>query len=132
MKTFYVASSLRNIKAVRYVCEELRRNGLSQTYDWTQNAEATKALRFTLEDLRAIGEKEKQGVLGADVVIVLLPGGKGTHVELGIALGLGKRIVLYSTDEIFNKLDDTSTFYHLPEVTKCCGTLEELLTKIVA
>jgi len=130
MKKFYVASSFRNIDAVRYVSEELQRKGFFQTYDWTQNAEAKQALRFTLEDLQGIGQKEKQAVLDVDVVVVLLPGGKGTHIELGIALGHGKQIFLYSPDEAINNLEGTSTFYHLPEVKKCYGTLDELLAKV--
>ena len=63
----------------------------------------------------------------ADIVVVLLPGGKGTHIELGIALGQGKRIFLYSTDKAIDNFETTSTFYHLPEIEKCFGTIDELV-----
>lgn len=32
----------------------------------------------------------------ADVLIVLLPGGYGTHVEIGAALALEKRVILHA------------------------------------
>ncbi|MED4205959.1 nucleoside 2-deoxyribosyltransferase [Neobacillus mesonae] len=130
MKQFYVASSFRNIEAVRYVTNHLKSRGYIHTFDWTKNAKAREEQTFTFEDLKDIGQKEIQGVSEADFVIVLLPGGKGTHIELGIALGKGKRIFLYSTDGAFNNHETTSTFYHLPEIQKCSGTLDELLDVI--
>ncbi|MDY0394932.1 hypothetical protein RWE15_11425 [Virgibacillus halophilus] len=66
----------------------------------------------------------------ADFIVVILPGGKGTHIELGIALGLEKRIFLYSPNEEVNNFETISTFYHLTEVEKCFGTLDELLEKV--
>ena len=59
----------------------------------------------------------------ADFTIVLLPAGKGSHIEFGIALAQGKRIYLYSQNEEVNNFETTSTFYHLPQVEKCIGTL---------
>ncbi|NIK76664.1 hypothetical protein FHS15_001789 [Paenibacillus castaneae] len=67
-------------------------------------------------------------VLGADVVIVMMPAGNGSHVELGIALGSKKKIYLYSPTDEFNDIETTSTFYHLSEVKQCIGPLEELIS----
>ena len=75
-------------------------------------------------------KQEKNAILESDVVIILLPGGKGSHIELGIALGRGKKIFLYSADEKVNELDTTSTFYHLPEVEQVIGTLDELVDRV--
>ena len=132
MRNFYIASSFRNIDAVRYVSERLVTEGFIQLYDWTKNAIAHDAETFTLQDLQYIGQKEKQAVFDADIVIVILPGGKGTHVELGIALGCGKRIILYAADGEINNPAASSTFYHLPEVEKCQGTLDDLLDMVTA
>ncbi|MBE1553904.1 nucleoside 2-deoxyribosyltransferase [Sporosarcina limicola] len=101
-------------------------------YDWTQNAKAREEQTSTFEDLKDIGQKENNGVMEADFVVILLPGGKGTHIELGIALGQGKRIFLHSSDRAINNCETTSTFYHLPEVEKCYGTLDELLELVTA
>ena len=131
MKRFYVASSFRTLVNVWHVAQALNSKGYVNTYDWTQNASARDADTITLSDLRSIGQHEKDAVMGADVVIVLLPGGKGTHVELGIAIAQGKRTILHSPRETINNLESTSTFYHLPELEKCHGTLNDLVDMIV-
>jgi len=47
----------------------------------------------------------------------LLPAGKGSHIELGIAFGRGKKVYLYPAHEEFNNIETTSTFYR--SVTGC-------------
>lgn len=125
MKKFYVASSFKNIDTVRYVSNELINRGYIQTYDWTQNDRAT-----SVKELKEIGQQERNAVLKSDFIIVLLPAGKGSHIEFGIALGQGKRIYLYSQNGEVNKFETTSTFYHLSEVEKCIGTIEELIIAV--
>ncbi|UYZ24063.1 nucleoside 2-deoxyribosyltransferase [Mesobacillus jeotgali] len=131
MEKFYVASSFRNIDAVNYVTKQLVNKGYVHTYDWTKNAQAREDKTSTFEDLIEIGQNEKNAVLESDFIVVLLPGGKGTHIELGIALGLEKKIFLYSPDGAINHFETTITFYHLPEVEKCYRTLDELIEKII-
>lgn len=125
MKKFYVASSFQNVEVVRFVSEQLKTNGYVQTYDWTKNNRAS-----TIEDLKEIGQEEKKAVMEADFLIVLLPAGKGSHIEFGIALGLGKKIYLYSQNNEVSNFETTSTFYHLSEVEIVIGTIDELLTKV--
>ncbi|WP_017186671.1 nucleoside 2-deoxyribosyltransferase [Alkalibacillus haloalkaliphilus] len=125
MKKFYVASSFKNKDTVRRVSNELKNNGFIPTYDWTQNERAT-----TTHDLIVIGQEEKNAVMEADFIIVLLPGGKGSHIEFGIALGQGKRIYLYSSNNEVNDLETASTFYHLSEVEKCIGSIEDLIKTV--
>ncbi|UAL48264.1 group-specific protein [Sutcliffiella horikoshii] len=122
---FYIASSFSNIEKVREVSSLLKNKGFIQTYDWTQNERAA-----TLEDLKEIGEKERIAVLEADFLIVLLPAGKGSHIEFGIALGQGKKIYLFSENDDIDNFETTSTFYHLDNVEKIVGTVEELMEKI--
>jgi hypothetical protein len=126
MKKFYVASSFKNIETVRYVSQRLVKRGFIHTYDWTKNERAS-----TFDGLKAIGTVEKNAVIESDFLIVLIPAGKGSHIELGIALGQGKKIYLYSPDDQINHFETTSTFYHLPEVEKCIGTIEELIERVV-
>jgi nucleoside 2-deoxyribosyltransferase len=119
---FYIASGFNNKDSVRYVSEKLKDKGYIHTYDWTKNERAS-----TIKELKEVGQKEKSAVIEADILIVLLPAGKGSHIELGIALGQGKKVYLYSpTEEVYN-FETTSTFYHLPEVEIFIGTLDELI-----
>jgi nucleoside 2-deoxyribosyltransferase len=119
---FYIASGLSNKEAVKFVSGRLKNKGFIHTYDWTKNEKPT-----TLGRLQKIGQDELDGVLEADFLIVLLPGGKGTHIEFGIALGQGKKIFLYSENEEVNNVDTTSSFYQLPGVEKFIGTLDGLV-----
>ena len=119
---FYIASSFNNIEKVRELSNRLKTKGYVHSYDWTQNERAN-----SFEALSSIGTKEKEAVINSDFFVILLPAGKGSHIELGIALGLGKRIYLYSeTNEIY-EYDKTSTFYHVEGVDKYVGTYESFI-----
>lgn len=122
---FYVASSFQNKDIVRLVSEKLIKNGWHHTYDWTQNNRAC-----SLEALQKIGTLERQAVAESDVVIVILPGGKGSHIELGMAIAWQKSTFLYSPNFEAMNMETTSTFYHLPEVQICTGSVDELIVKI--
>ena len=69
--------------------------------------------------------------MDADFIVVLLPAGKGSHIEFGIALGQNKKIYLYSPDVEVKNFATTSTFYFLPEVEIVIGELDELLENIL-
>ncbi|MCQ1530206.1 hypothetical protein [Lutispora saccharofermentans] len=126
MKKFYIASSLKNIETVRFVSESLINEGFIHTYDWTLNDNIT-----SIDQLKDIGNKELDAVLKSDFIVVLFPAGKGSHVELGIALGNGIKAYLYSKNDEINDLETTSTFYHLDGVCKCKGTIEELIQTVL-
>lgn len=122
---FYVASSFQNKEVVRTVSHQLKQLGWHHTYDWTQNERAN-----SIEALRIIGILEKQAISDSDVVVVILPGGKGTHIEIGLAIAWQKRTFLYSPNLDAMDMQTTSTFYHLPEVQICEGSIEELISTI--
>nr|WP_028547529.1 hypothetical protein [Paenibacillus sp. UNC451MF] len=119
---FYVASSFKNVDSVRYVTEQLIRKGFIYTYDWTRGKEIS-----TIEQLMEIGHQEKNAVFAADFIIVMLPAGKGSHIELGIAIGQAKKIYLYSPNEDVYNMDITSSFYHLEEIDLFIGSIDELI-----
>lgn len=126
MKRFYIASTLNNKENVQIVSERLKQEGFIHTYDWTQNKHLT-----SLDQLREVGMKELEAVKNSDFVVVLLPAGKGSHVELGIAIGNGIKTYLYSENNALNDLDKTSTFYHLEGVIQCVGTLDDLVALVL-
>ncbi|MGG2064687.1 group-specific protein [Bacillus sp. S14(2024)] len=124
---YYVASSFGNIHTVRSVASSLNEKGFVQTYDWTKNQRAN-----TLKDLIEIGEQEKQAVLDSDFLIVLSPAGKGSHIELGIALGVGKPIYLYSEHTDILDFETTSTFYHVKGVKTFVGELSSFIDLVLS
>lgn len=123
---FYIASSLQNKENVQYVAAHLKAYGFIHTYDWTQNEGVD-----TAEKLKVIGEAERKGVEKADILVLLLPGGKGTHVELGMALAQYKRVYLYSPNEDINDFSNTSTFYFLDEVKPFVGSLDDFIKNLI-
>lgn len=90
---FYVASSLKNVKAARRLIKEIKKLGHTITFDWTTclGEEALKAIGRV-----SLAHAEIRGVKEAEAVVWLCPTGRGSHVELGIALASskGKRIYL--------------------------------------
>lgn len=120
---FYVASSFENQNMVRYVSQKLTLEGFTLTYDWTMNQRAVEP-----NTLHAIGEQEKNAVQNSDIFILLLPAGKSSHVELGIALGLGKLVYIYSPEKI--DLETASTFYYVNGVNRFFGDIDRFISMI--
>jgi nucleoside 2-deoxyribosyltransferase len=121
---FYIASGFENKELVQYVRDRLVEAGHMHTYDWTKNSRAV-----TVEDLREIGQAELDAVKESDVVLVLLPGGKGTHTELGIALGLKKDIHLFSREPI--DLPTATTFYYVDGISHYVGEIDRFVDDII-
>lgn len=121
---FYIATTLDNWCVHNLVRDILSKQGHEITYDWTIHGPAwPKGLDF----VREIALNECSGVLHADFVVVLLPAGRGTHVELGMAIALRKPIVIYSQDPtIFTACKETCTFYHLPNVLHASHNIENI------
>lgn len=127
---FYVASGLENRDRVQLVIQKIRSIGHEMTYDWTVHGD----VRCQGEEiLNTVAGNETFAVIDAGCVLVLLPGGHGTHTELGIALASrsNKRIILWSeTGEEFGCDLKTCAFYHHSSVEMLHCSFEELLERI--
>ncbi|WP_026831388.1 hypothetical protein [Exiguobacterium antarcticum] len=113
---FYTPSSFRNIKDVQFINDQLIKRGHCLTYDWTQSERVD-----TPAVLQRIGQLELNAVQSSDCLILVLPAGKGSHVELGIALANQIPIFLCMTDETCWIGPEASTFYHIDGIMKCIG-----------
>lgn len=131
-KKFYIASKLENAPQVRWLADRLKAQGWEHTYDWTVHG----SVQGDPELCQQVSMNETDGVLEADVVIVLLAGGRGTHAELGIAIGstrlgqalveagvaaeIERRITIFSPDPVkdFGGGGTTCAFYHHPLVER--------------
>ena len=125
---FYIASKLENYENVKKLSNFLKSAGWEHTYDWTVHGSVKET---NIDTLKSVGQMEFDGVKNADVVIVLTPQGRGTHVELGIALALNKFVyICHEDDKYFQCNDDTSVFYWHKNVTHFIGSVEDLAKKI--
>lgn len=120
---FYIASSFANKDRVNYIRLKLLSEGYSLTYDWTVNERA-----ITAKQLHRIGTLEQSAIAACDIFILLLPAGKGSHVELGMALAWNKRVYIYAEEEI--EPADASTFYFVDGVERTYGNMDELIGEI--
>ncbi len=87
-KTFYIATNIDNKDLARRVSEAIEALGGSVPAKW-----------FDLPDLRPlVGEELREamrqrarfdasGAFNAGLLIAIMPGGRGTHFELGVAAG---------------------------------------------
>ena len=109
----YIATKLENTEAHNRVRDELAVDGWHLTYDWTTHGPVWR------EGHKRMGEvavAELKGVRDAAVVVVLLPGGRGTHAELGMALAFGKPVVLAVTAPGQYEAENACAFYYHPSV----------------
>lgn len=120
---FYLSSAWENRDMVREAARFLQDKGHVWTFDWT--------VCGTPNDVypRIIAE-EIEAVRRADVFIALLPGGKGTHVELGAALASGKPVYLWAAK--WDEIVPTLAYVH-PLVRRGVSTsLKAFLSKVVS
>ena len=91
----YIATSLANHANHNLLRDELAKHGIRLSFDWTlpRDPEIPRSELAWLE---------LQGVKYADLVVVLLPGGRGTHVEFGAALAYEKPIIVYGPEQQVN------------------------------
>ena len=75
------------------------------------------AVTSALTSSRTPALAEIAAVEEADVLIVLLPGGYGTHVEIGVALALGKPVILHAPDQETLDTPYPCIFHYHPLVT---------------
>ena len=120
---FYIATKLENARKARDLATILKSWGWYQTYDWTVHGRV-----YGENSLGTVALNELNGVSSADLVILLLPGEKGTHTELGVALGKRVKVVIHSEDPaFFNPYDQkTCSFYWDPSVERVVCPFSDL------
>jgi len=127
MIKFYIGSGMKNCNLVNYYSKVLKENNWQQTYDWVKNVNDD----IDINDMIQYAKLEKQGIVESDVVIILLPAGRGAHIELGIAVALGKKIFLCSEHEEEFNIKNTVAFYELPNIVKLVGDAEKNINEIL-
>lgn len=109
-KRFYVATQKSRAANATALLEALHTRGWERTFDWTNHVDSHP------EGYSEIAVAELAGVRDADVLVVLLPGGLGTHVEIGAALALGKPVILHAPDRKTLETPYPCVFHYHPRV----------------
>ena len=124
---FYIGSGMKNCELVNYYAKILKENDWKQTYNWVENINED----VSIEDMTVYAKLESQGIIDSDVVIILLPAGRGAHIELGMALALNKKIFLCSATKEEFSIENTVAFYGLPNIIQLIGTADDNIMKIL-
>ena len=124
---FYIGSGMKNCELVNYYAKILKRKGWNLTYNWVENINDD----VSIEDMTAYAISESQGIVDSDVVIILLPAGRGAHIELGMALALNKKIFLCSETKDEFSIENTVAFYGLPNIIQLIGSADDNIKTIL-
>ena len=125
---YYIASKLENAVAVKTLAHAFSELGWEQTYDWTTHGSVHGKGD---EVLQHVTLKELGGVKEADVVVIVLPGGRGTHAELGAALAYNKPVFVWGLQpEDFIQDGYTCSFYWNPAVRRITGDMLKLVMSL--
>ena len=121
---YYIATSRHEIPKHNRLRKLLLDLGWKCTCDWTTR-DFMQPLNH--QNSPTIAVSDIQGIQHADIVIFLIPGGPGAHVELGAAIASNKIVVVSS-----ETLDDAALlqrgdlFYFYPGVNRHLGSVEDL------
>jgi len=120
---YYIATSIERAPLHNIVRDGLQKLGHEIAYDWTTHGSVKHTSTARLAE---VAHFESQGILASDFVLVLLPGGKGTHVELGLSIASGKMVYLHSEDpNLFEIGPQVCAFYHHPRVIRFSCPIEQ-------
>ena len=106
--------------------KKLQNYGWQHTYNWAENIKENE----TIEDLIEYSKLEQKGIEEADAVIIILPAGRGTHIELGMAIALNKKIYLYSSQKEEFDIENTVNFYQIPSIQRIVGDIDYAIKEI--
>jgi nucleoside 2-deoxyribosyltransferase len=111
-RRFYIAARKDRAADADAVANALNSHGWHRTLAWsgTDSAETAEHAQTAMTELDAVRE--------AEVLIVLLPGGFGTHVEMGAALALDKPVIIHAPDEATLAFPYPCVFHYHPRVTR--------------
>lgn len=108
----YVAG--KNLDRARVVMDVLRKHGHEITYDWVNP--------YSEENPKEKAREEREGVRDADLLVYLWePDQESARYEAGMAMGLGKPIVVSGKSDAF--------FFNLPNIF-CVDSDNEIVSAV--
>lgn len=106
-KQVYIATALENTAEFDHLRLFLRHAEIDVSYDWTRIPGFPPGTAAGNKEAMAwISREELRGVQDADFLVAILVPGKpqrGTHVEIGAALALGKQVILVGSEQAFRE-----------------------------
>ena len=124
MRTVYFAARYTRLPELNRYRGELEALGFDVTSRWLTVASRPPGDALSEEDWRTLAVIDQEDVLAADTVVCFSEdagsgGNGGRHVELGMALALGKQVVVVGRREhIFHRLPEVTVVESWPEALR--------------
>lgn len=114
MTDYTIVSRFRNKDICNFLSEELQKRGKTCYNFWDMPADPNNPDAYPEEQMKVfegvkdffnneyfqkIFERDLAALKNAEKVIILLPIGNSSHIEAGIAYGLGKKLILIGEPE---------------------------------
>jgi nucleoside 2-deoxyribosyltransferase len=128
-KRFYLATRRDRADEANAISAALNPHGWERTLTWSTQEGTGSAAHSEL------AKAELRAVAAADVLIVMLPGGYGTHVEIGAALALGKPVILHAPDQKVLETPYPCVFHYHPSIKLLISEtlrIDELLSTLLS
>lgn len=123
---FYIGAGFKNAELVRNLSKKLKAKGWIHTYNWAENIKENE----TVEDMMEFSKLEQKAIKDSDIIIIFMPAGRGTHIELGMAIAYNKKIYLCSKNKDDFDIRNTVNFYEMPNIEKIIGSEEDILAEL--
>jgi nucleoside 2-deoxyribosyltransferase len=107
---FYLATRKDRATEAATIVAGLKALGWERTFDWSNRQDDSIA------GYCDTAVAELAAVRAADALLVLLPGGYGTHVEIGVALALDIPIIIHAPDRKALETPYPCVFHYHPSV----------------
>jgi hypothetical protein len=123
MRSVYFAARYSRHEELNSYRAELEALGIEVTSRWLDTLPRTRSL-YTEDDWRALGLVDQEDVLAADTLVCFAEsegegGNGGRHVEVGMALALGRRVIVVGRREhIFHFLPEVEVVESWPEALR--------------
>lgn len=105
----YVGGSSEELVQIRLIMKILQLRGHTITFDWTQ------CFSWKSPDLTENARLDLEAIREADLVLLVFERNRnyqGTHTEMGIALALGKEVIILGPKADKNIFSRLCTIYH--------------------
>jgi diphthamide synthase subunit DPH2 len=124
---YYMATDDTNNKQVRSLIKKLRTKGF-----YCVNKHEQNIINHSIETAMGLhmDSSKESAIKSADFILVFLSAGKGNLHNIGYALALKKKILVYSPEKDHYHISKKSIFHNLPGVYICSGTFYKLVKTI--
>ena len=134
MRSVYFAARFARLAQLNRYRADLAALGFEVTSRWLTVAAREPGVAYSEDDLRRLAVIDQEDVLAADTLVCFAEdqgegGNGGRHVEVGMALALGKQVIVIGRREhIFHRLPEVTAVENWPEALRLLAQRLDALT----